>query len=92
MDIIALHNVIARKHHILASYLKHKNTSISSPLFLSNLNVGLRKDLMHTKMVDSIHAKIKNADNLIIVTHIRGEKHLYLLNIRTEEIRYQQGG
>lgn len=92
MDIITLHNIIARKHHILASYKKHKDTATSSNLFLSNLNVGLRKDLMHTKMVDSIHAKVKNADNLIILAHIGGEKHLYLLNTRTDEIRYQQGG
>jgi hypothetical protein len=91
MDLVTLHNNIARKHHILASYLKHKHYQ-SSALFLSNLNTGLRKDLMQMKMVDAIHARVKNADNLMIVVHISGEKHLYMLNTRTEEIRYQQGG
>jgi hypothetical protein len=31
-------------------------------------------------MVDSIHARVKNANNLMLVAHIRGEKHLYMLN------------
>lgn len=92
MDLITLHNNIACKHHILASYLRNKQRAISSSLFISNLNAGLRRDLMQTKMVDAIHARVKNADNLMIVTHIRGEKHLYMLNTLTDEIRYVQEG
>ena len=93
MELITLHNISSYRHHILASYLRNKNSnSTSSSLFLSTLNANLRKDLQRTGMVEAIHARIKNADTLMIVAYIDGEKHLYMLNTHEDKIRYLRGG
>lgn len=93
MDLITLHNLSSYRHHILASYRRHKQTtSPYSSLFLSTLNAALRRDMQRTGMVDAIHARIKNADNIMVVAHIAGEKQVYLLNTREDNIRYLRGG